>query len=450
MAKNLIKSMKFKNLKPSDREQFIADGEGLFVRVRSKKDGGGISFILRYTLAGKQHKITLPVLTLAEARKQTITYKEIIKKGINPIVEKKIELARNTQEQQDFLADLAKQNSRQTGGDVFNTWFRTDLLVRVDRTEIYRLFHKDVLPIIGAMYVEEIKKTHITQIINMLKQRGVLKLARNTLKLLRQMFRFALNCELIDVDPTASLNITQTTCAATERERNLSELEIKALTRQLPDANLLKSTQCAIWIALSTLCRVGELTKVEITEIDFENKVWNIPREHTKGKKKARTIFLSDFALTQFKILVEFSTHPKWLFPNRTNTGHVCLKSITKQIDGRQNDTIHKNRCKHNFSLILPDGKWTIHDLRRTGATRLGELGYDSTLIEKMLGHTESNKLIRTYQRQELIIPKKEAWIALGEYLTRITQPEIKNMTDTTPKKDNLIAREDLLNDWAE
>lgn len=220
------------------------------------------------------------------------------------------------------------------------------------------------------------------------------------------MFRFAVTSDFIEFDPTASLSITKTTTAPTERERYLSELEIKALARQLPNAGFMKSTECAIWIALSTMCRIGELSKAKFSDIDWENKIWNIPKENSKNKK-AHTIYLSDFAQEQFKILFSVANNPIWLFPNRDGTSHVCEKSITKQIDGRQTTNILSNRSKNNQALVLSGGKWTPHDLRRSGSTLLGDLGYDSDVIDRSLNHTEANKMKRTYQKQKLETQKK-------------------------------------------
>jgi integrase len=194
----------------------------------------------------------------------------------------------------------------------------------------------------------------------------------------------------------------------------LNELEIRALARQLPDAGLLKSTECAIWIGLSTMCRIGELSKAKFSEIDFELKTWTIPEANSKNGK-AHTIYLSDFALDQFKLLKLIAKSETWIFPNRDNSSHVCEKSITKQIGGRQTTTILSNRSKDSQALILTGGKWTPHDLRRTGATLMGNLLIQPDVIEKCLNHTEENKVKRIYQRQELKAEQAEAWRVLGE-----------------------------------
>jgi len=244
---------------------------------------------------------------------------------------------------------------------------------------------------------------------------------------MRQMFRFAVDRDVIEFDPTASLSITKTTTKPTERDRVLTEVEIRALARQLPEAHLLKSTECAVWIALSTMCRIGELSKAKFSDIDLQLKTWTIPKENSKNGK-AHIIYLSDFALAQFKTLKEYATHDVWLFPNRGNTSHVCEKSITKQVGGRQAENILSNRSKDNQALVLSGGKWTPHDLRRTGATVMGDLGIAPDVIEKCLNHTEENKVKRIYQRQKMESEQAEAWRVLGDRLYLLVNMDNSNV----------------------
>ena len=414
MAINKIKPLVFKHLKPTDKEQQISDGDGLFIRVRSIADGGAISFRLRYFFEGKYKWLSLKSSELAEARKERDSYKRMLKNGIDPNLEAKLKIERVRKQQLDEQEALTKLAARVTVSDLFSRWRDTDLINRKDVKEVVRMFEKDVLPILGSLFVEDVRKGHITQVTDLLKQRGVNHLARNILKLMRQMFRFAVDRDIIEFDPTASLSVTKTTAKPTERDRILSEIEIRALARQLPDAGLLKSTECAIWIGLSTMCRIGELSKARFSDIDFELKTWTIPEANSKNGK-AHTIYLSDFALDQFKLLKLIAKSETWIFPNRDDSTHVCEKSITKQIGGRQTTTILSNRSKDSQALILTGGKWTPHDLRRTGATLMGNLLIQPDVIEKCLNHTEENKMKRIYQRQELKAEQAEAWRILGE-----------------------------------
>lgn len=427
MALNKITDMAFRNLKASDKVQIIADGGGLIVRVRERKDGGAISFMLSYRIEGKQRQMTLKAKGLKEARAERDTYKELVKQGKDPSIERTLELERTKQQQIDEQDAITKLKARTTVRDLFVNWCGTDLIARKDINEITRMFEKDVLPDLGDLFVEDVRKGHVSLLIGKLKKRGVNHLARNLLKLMRQMFRFAVTYDLIEFDPTASLSIAKMTTKPTERDRTLSQVEIRALARQLPDANLIKSTECAVWIALSTMCRIGELSKAKFSDLDFELKTWTIPKENSKNGK-AHTVYLSDFALEQFKVLTSYASNDVWLFPNRDSSSHVCEKSITKQVGGRQSDNILSGRSKDNQALALAGGKWTPHDLRRTGATIMGDLGIAPDVTEKCLNHTEENKVKRIYQRQKLEVEQAQAWQVLGDRLTLLVNMDDSNV----------------------
>ena len=416
MAENKLTALEFKNLKASTKDQLISDGGSLFVSIRSENNGGSKAFRMAYRLNGKQSWITLKALTLSNARTERDAYKNLINQGKDPSLERTLQTERAAKQQLDEQEAATKLKARINVNELFIRWCETDLINRKDLNEINRMFNKDVLPDLGDLFVEDVRKGHVSLIIGKLKQRGVNHLARNLLKLIRQMFRFAVTYDLIEFDPTASLSIAKITTKPTERDRTLSDIEIRALARQLPNAHLLISTECAIWIALSTLCRIGELSKAKFSDLNFELKTLTIPKENSKNGK-AHTVYLSDFAVEQFKVLTSVASNDVWLFPNRDGSSHVSEKSITKQVGGRQSENILSNRSKDNQALVLSGGKWTPHDLRRTGATIMGDLGVAPDVTEKCLNHTEENKVKRIYQRQKLEVEQAEAWQVLGNRL---------------------------------
>ena len=102
MAINKLTDVSVRKIKPDDIEQLLSDGGGLYIRVRSKGDGGAISFRLAYRIEKKQRWITLgsyPIMTLAEARNRRDQCKALVNKGIDPGLEKKNETRRNRQAQ---------------------------------------------------------------------------------------------------------------------------------------------------------------------------------------------------------------------------------------------------------------------------------------------------------------------------------------------------------------
>ena len=176
---------------------------------------------------------------------------------------------------------------------------------------------------------------------------------------------------------------------------------------------------------LSTLCRIGELCKAKWEDIDLKEGLWNIPKDNSKNGK-AHKIYLSEFSLNQFNQIPRISD--VWIFPNRKDNNHVCEKSMSKQVGDRQlsderikNKDILSGRSNKVDSLKLSGGKFTPHDLRRTGATLMGNLNVRPDVIEKCLNHIEQNKITRTYQHQTLAKEQEHAWKLLGQRLTILT-----------------------------
>ena len=427
MANKPLTDMQFRNIKATDKVQIISDAGGLIIRVRAITVGGGVSFMYSHKLNGKRRQMTLKAKTLKEARDERDKYKALLKTGLDPILEKKLHTERLAQQQIDEQEVIVKRKARMTVNMLFTEWCEIDLLERKDIINIKRMFAKDVLPDLGELFIEDVSKGHIMAVVNKLKKRRVKHLARNVLKLMRQMFRFAVYNDKIEKEPTASLNIAKRTTRPTERDRVLSELEIRALAKQMPDAHFVITTETALWITLSTLCRIGELSKAKISDVDWDAGTWIIPKENSKNGK-AHTVYLSRFALEQLNILRSLTTSTVWLLPNRNDTSHINDKTITKQTTSRQTDSPLQARSKDNLTLMLIGGKWTPHDLRRTGATIMGNLGVASDVIDKCLNHTEENKLKRVYQRQKLEAEQAQAWKLLGERLELLVNLDAVNV----------------------
>ncbi|MFZ9967886.1 MAG: hypothetical protein ACO3IN_12955, partial [Steroidobacteraceae bacterium] len=118
---------------------------------------------------------------------------------------------------------------------------------------------------------------------------------------------------------------------AVERERALSEDEIKKLARQLPSAKLHLRAETAIWLILATAVRVGELmgavwgddlptdarkrtarlddlskqaeaAGVKLGIVDLGSRQWYLPQTNNQ---RDHTVHLSDFALGRLRTLAE-------------------------------------------------------------------------------------------------------------------------------------------------
>ena len=282
--------------------------------------------------------------------------------------------------------------------------------------ETMRAIKKDMLPVFKDVHLADINRSMLLTELDKVVARGARVMANHLFSSLRQFYNYAAAREWVEANPLAGLSKDKIGGREQTRERHLSQNEIIELKNALPQANLLHTTERAIWIMLATCCRVGELSKAKWQDVNFDQEKWLIPAGNSKNAKD-HTIYLSDFAKQQFQDLKSLTGVSDWCFPSRDGNNYICLKSISKQIRDRTREAPLSNRTKATETLILSGGPWTPHDLRRTGATLMGELGVMGEVIERCLNHMEQNKLKRIYQRHEFKSEQFDAWSRLGDRL---------------------------------
>jgi integrase len=363
---------------------------------------------------------------------------------------------------------------------LFERWVKTDLQPRT-RTDGKRtgrkdggaftrgMFERRVFANLGAIAIEDVKKADLLTILDAAKAEGKLRTANVLLGDLKQMFRFALARDLVQRNPLETVTKRDVGGPSVERDRVLSHDEIRALARALPSANLHVRTTAALWLLLSTMCRVGELMgavwndpglslrqlrsiaethAVKLGVVDPKARTWHLIE--TKNQR-AHTIHLSNFALHQFDLLCsvrEAGRQPgdpplPWVFPDSSGTGPVSVKSFGKQMADRQRtpDRRLANRTKATESLMLQGGRWTGHDLRRTGATLMAELGISGDVIDECLNHIIESRVRRIYIRDRREADQVRAFDALGARLAVLTaEPRVQDRPNARERAESRLA----------
>lgn len=431
IARGALTQKKLESFTPEQQGKKLSDGDNLRGKIRVSKVGKvSVFFVWRYTIAGKTREFycgTWPDSTLGDIRKARTAAKARKDQGQDPALETKLGRMRKRIEENERAAGLHERESalaaylgRPTLLDVYRRWLATGT-DRKDTTELERAFDKDVIPILGNTAIADITRAHVVGVLDAILARGARRLAARTLGELRQLFGFAIDRSYLENDPTHRLSKEKICGKETTRARVLTADELVAMSRQLPAANLYRPTEIAIWLMLATACRIGELVSARWDEIDLQRRTWRIPA--TKNGKP-HDVFLSRFAVGQLEALRCLHHDTPWLYPRRPDgsgdgkTGHLDPKAITRQISDRQRSSGPlAKRAKNGATLRLPGGTWTPHDLRRTAATLMGDFGVRPDVIERCLNHTESNRIVRTYQRQKLLEEQADAWRVLGERL---------------------------------
>lgn len=457
MAKLTAKQLEA--LTPADEGRILREDGGLVARVRAGVRGVTVQFRYEFKQDGLKRDQSLgswPKKSLAQIRAERDEVKATAAKGINPTAARK---AAKIEAQAAVAATIAEAERQaaenKTVADLFDEWLRDGVSRQDGNAELRRSFTKDVLPLIGKKPLRNLTEKDLLNILRLVKSRGLNRTVVIRSKDIGQMLRWAEKrkpwrtlmadgnpADLVDVNKLLDHDYEE------QRDRLLSPDEIRELhdifTRLEQDYEALPAgqkysgirpvnarVQCAVWICLSTICRIGELLKAEWRHVDLDKGTWFIPAEATKGHKGKRQdhhVFLSSFALEQFRRLKEETGGTPFCFPSKNEENHVDTKTVSKLIGDRQ--CRFKNRSKpltgrhHDDSLVLSKGtkgEWTPHDLRRTGATMMQELGVTLEIIDRCQNHLlGGSKVRRHYLHHDYAKEKTEAWRLLGEKLETI------------------------------
>lgn len=457
MAKLTIKQLEA--LAPSDNGKVYREDGGLVAEVRAGVRGVTVQFSFEFKLDGTRTRKRLgswPKKSLAQIRFERDEARSLVTKGVHPTLAAK---AARIEAQAAIATTIAEAEreaaENKTVADLFDEWLRDGVSRQDGNAELRRSFTKDVLPLIGKEPLRNLTEKDLLAVLRSIKSRGLNRAVVIRSKDIGQMLRWAEKrkpwrtlmadgnpADLVDVNKLLDHDYQE------QRDRLLSPDEIRELRDiferlerdyiALPAGQKYSGirpvnprVQCAMWICLSTLCRIGELLKAEWHHVSLDKGTWFIPAEATKGHKGKRQdhhVFLSSFALAQFKRLKKLTGQTSFCFPSKTEENHVDTKTVSKLIGDRQ--CRFKNRSKpltgrhHDDSLVLSSGskgEWTPHDLRRTGATMMQELGITLEIIDRCQNHLlGGSKVRRHYLHHDYAKEKTEAWRLLGERVESI------------------------------
>lgn len=355
-----------------------------------------------------------PADSLAVIRSTYDKAHERVRLGFDPIDERNAAKAKEK-------ADQSKAAPLTVRG-LFDKWKASELGKRQDKgAEPQRALTKDIFPALGKLPAADVTRAKYLALLDDIKNRPAPQIANNVLGFLSNMYAWGVDRDLVPANPLATTTRKKVGGAAGERDRTLSVEELKKLHGALDEAGLTDAVKHGLMVVLGTACRSGELLKARKAEISLEDRTWRIPPENSKNGK-AHLIILSPWAAWHMGKLFEISGASPWLMPDpRKPLAHTHARLLINAVAERQRDhyerKVERLSPRYVNALTLGNEKWTPHDLRRTAATVMGELGTPSDVIDRCLNHIEVNKVKRTYQRQVMAEPQAEAWRALGEFL---------------------------------
>ena len=142
--------------------------------------------------------------------------------------------------------------------------------------------------------------------------------------------------------------------------------------------------------------RCGEIAGLQTAEVDRQKWIWTLPASRSKNGRQRVTpiVGLAREILEQRLFVVEKGPHfrlEKGVVVTSAHIGHYLLTRRT----------------------TLPIAVFTSHDLRRTFATMLAEMGIALDLVAAIVGHESGGKdtrtLVRHYVHSDMLERKAHA-----------------------------------------
>jgi len=379
--------------KPGQKVYEIRDAEvrGLELRVSA---GGSKAWRLHYTRRsdGRRRAFSLgsyPALSLKAARSKA--------RGFQAAIE-------DEEIRADPATDREIRRQSQTFSQIADEWLdrhaRPNNSPRAVRDQISML-DRHIRPRIGAVRVTEITKRDVIRLLDEVAaqpdarkgcqpDRKMTHRPNRVFELVRAIFRWAIGRDLLAVDPTFGL--APPIRKEKPRERDLSPDEIRQLWTKLDkapvkraprrsagDLPMARPTALAIKLALVTGQRIGEVACMATSELALNDvaPLWTIPGDRTKNGQPNR-VPLSRLALDLISEARELAVDGPWLFPSTNADRPIDAHAPTRALA----------RAREAIGLV----DFRIHDLRRTAATRMAELGINPHTISMILNHVSARQ----------------------------------------------------------
>ncbi len=453
---------------PGHKHQAFRDTDvkGLELRV---SEAGVKSWIFRYRRKsdGERRVLTMarfPDKSLAQARDMAADYRVQVAKGADPASQAQI--AKKAETFAEVAAEWeASYATKQTPGSLPNDKLR---------------LKTHIIPALGKMKAREITKSDIKSMLRSVgakadgrvrpkpgtkdnpeaepcEPREMNERTRAIFALVRKVLRWAIREDVgaLTIDPTLGVTVPK---AAEPRKRNLSADEILAVWHWLDSAKdrphhegrnpddaspyMARGTALAALLSLVTAQRIGECVGIRVAELELNEvaPVWTIPKARTKNKREHR-VPLSPLAVSIITDARKRFPDSDYLFP-APPASKVTRRAIKQAAQGREPCSISAHaiaRALARSRKLTTVEPFTLHDLRRTAATRMAEIGIDDRTISRVLNHTVKDQHAitgGTYVQYPYDKEKRDALNAWAGRLERIItgQDAPRNVTSFAVK----------------
>jgi integrase len=361
-----------------DRIWFDDDVPGFGLRIR---DTGSRVWVYQYKIARKTRRIVLgkaSAIKLAKAREIASEYHARVRQGGDPVTEKRVQIERASH----TFGPLAEQYLEQRKTALRpRSWAATALYLQKHAAPLH------------ALPVDSVDLRAIAGLLTRIEKTTGPVAANRCRAALSSMFSWAMREGLAQSNPTLNANKRK----EHPRDHVLTNDEIRHVwaAAQGVYGDVVK-------LLILTGQRREEIGALSWSEVDLDHGVITLGKERTKNNR-AHEIPLSPTALA---ILSARSQSPKheFVFGRRPLGSWSRSKGV---LDASLGDRVRP---------------WHLHDLRRTAATGMADIGIQPHIIEAVLNHQSGHKagIAGIYNRSSYTKEKAEALARWDKHVASI------------------------------
>ncbi|WP_018759825.1 site-specific integrase [Paenibacillus terrigena] len=300
-----------------------------------------------------------------------------------------------------------------TVAEYMNSWLDNKQDLNAVTRELYESYLRiHIIPDLGHHPIDKLCSMDIQNFISLLRSKG---LAENTVKRIFSVINTALNqafrMELV------RRNVASVVSKPKGERRELKVWDLETINRFLEATHDGSRYSIAMYLALMTGMRQGELLGLRWADIDFDNKTIHVQQSlardgktinHTlKSKKSIRSVAISTETVARLK------EQRKLIVMEMVKEGEDYQKNdlVICSSKGTPASTRSIMKVWNKFIERLELPRITFHDLRHTHASLLLQQGVHPKIVSERLGHSSVVITLDTYSH---LLPNLQADAADG------------------------------------
>lgn len=370
--------------------------------------GGKRSWGVRYRNEQKKPvKVTLgpyPLIGLADAREQAREVLLKVSKGQDPAAEKRT-LKR-------IVFTEAPSRTRDLWWNVVEQYLQRDASALRSHDSIKSILERETKDRWSSKLIHEITKREVISMVDSIVDRGAPIAANRALAHTRRVFNWALARDLISVNPCTGVEKQ----SERTRDRVLSKAELADVWAVAGEMGYPFGP--LVQMLILTGQRLREVAEAQWSEFDLDGALWEIPPDRAKNDER-HIVPLAPAVVELLKAQPKIGKPAKFVFTTTIETPVSGFTRAKQKID-EELATLDVNRGREAGLLpaeIARREPWTFHDLRRTMASGMAELGVMFEVIERTLNHKGVSRagVAGVYNRHSYIAEKRvalERWAA--------------------------------------